>query len=494
MSGGTLALVAAACLVGCTLVNDVDVCERATPEVVPLQSASESPRFAPSTQALAPLGETQRVAASIRQTLAGGELVTTLLFSALDADGARAPICTGTALTLEGVEVFSTSSDFSEVITGGAIAAPNASGGVRTGLSVATVLAVDDPSTLLGPRNPNEALPEGDSFLFGTGFDPSSGCPLTNTSGTRVDSFLLNAGGGAITFAPSIAHLGPAEVMGVENGDRFAVVWAESTEGGGIGVAFVTVYGRIVEINRLLGPQLGPQVTLTSGLVQRPFVLATGPNELVLAYYRANVEDGGVSLEVIFDPLDGALAPRGDRRFVLDSFSATESVSPAVALGWDGEQVLASWVRSVGGRSQVVAAFRSAEGLPLRAADDPSGAPFAVESIDAGRQLEPALAGLEGGGFLLAWTEQNAAGAGNARRRLRALAFAPDGRRFFTNPACGNNAFTLDQGESASSATPSLVPFQGGALALWTSADRSGSGRFNVGTRLWTGRALLPGN
>ncbi|WP_236638373.1 hypothetical protein [Mangrovicoccus ximenensis] len=112
-----------------------------------------------------------------------------------------------------------------------------------------------------------------------------------------------------------------------------------------------------------------------------------------------------------------------------------------------------------------------------------AGGAFQVNTLAEGSQYNPMAAGLETGGFVIAWRDDNAASDGSGVS-VQAQIFDAAGQ-----PA--GEAFTVNTETASSQLHPALVQIPGGFAVAWASAGQDGSGygtymaRFaNDGTRI----------
>lgn len=138
-----------------------------------------------------------------------------------------------------------------------------------------------------------------------------------------------------------------------------------------------------------------------------------------------------------------------------------------VALLADGSYVV-SWVsRGQDGSDDGIYAQRyNSVGMPV-------GAEFRVNGTTVGAQIQPAIASLSDGGFVIAWSDQNADGSswGVFAQRFDALGVA-QGSQFPINQTT-----LYDQG------TPSIAAAGGGFVVTWASQYQDDGGSYGVYAR-----------
>ncbi|MCC6875987.1 MAG: hypothetical protein IT378_16890 [Sandaracinaceae bacterium] len=172
---------------------------------------------------------------------------------------------------------------------------------------------------------------------------------------------------------------------------------------------------------------------------------------------------------------------------VIDDLSLPSGLIPeevSIAIAFDGEQLLTSWMAGNDrNEPRVWAAFLTPSLQPLRAERSPEGEPFRLGSIDVAGETEVALARVAGGGFVAAWQESGTtAHEDRSGRGLRALALGQDGRVRFANRACDATDFPLNLAFESDQTLPALATLADETiLAAWVTAggqtaDRSGTG------------------
>lgn len=158
---------------------------------------------------------------------------------------------------------------------------------------------------------------------------------------------------------------------------------------------------------------------------------------------------------------------------------------PDIAAARSGDRVLVVWNDvAVDGRERVRARATSQRAEPL--------GPIVDVSASAGTQSEPSVTALaERPGFAVAWTaaddpaDEDASGSG-----IRMALVDELGMPRFANPACDAEEFQANPETEGPQRRPSLATLSDGTvIGVWTGTDISGTG---LRSTAWTPRALLP--
>jgi hypothetical protein len=269
--------------------------------------------------------------------------------------------------------------------------------------------------------------------------------------------------------------------------NRFAVAWVGGTVSGGRVETAAKV--RLVQTRSMVAPILGPIVEIDHGRVTTVAMTRMGEGRLALAWQRFVHPDAFRILEVWSDELE--LAEGTARHFLEYLPSAGERADdPRMTLAYDGGQLLAAWtLRGTVTPSRVTARFRGPNGEPFVSVDSRNGREFSPSDLGASEEENPIAIALPEGGIVLAWEERGR--ADGASDRIRALVFEDDGRRRFTNGACGTASFDLSTSDDRPLREPSLVARGDVVFASWTALDRAGS-LSEVRARLVRAREIFP--
>jgi len=159
----------------------------------------------------------------------------------------------------------------------------------------------------------------------------------------------------------------------------------------------------------------------------------------------------------------------------------------------DGQYLLAYTRRDDAGVARVFGQFVDANGAPLRG-EHGDGA-FRIGARATAREILDSVIATTGGGFAVTWTEEvGDASAGDLALDVRALLV--DGARTtrFVNPACAAGDFDVTGGSRGLQERAIAVPAPGGLLIAWSDGGRNGTDPSGLGTRVrfYPDRALLP--
>jgi Ca2+-binding RTX toxin-like protein len=220
------------------------------------------------------------------------------------------------------------------------------------------------------------------------------------------------------------------------------------------------------------GAPVGAEIlvnTRVSGLQNGPSGAALADGSFVLAWTDSTAEPsvsgtGGSPIGVrsqLFDPSGAKVGPER----AVNSTTVYEQSRPDVAALADGYVVVWQDLGSING---IVGQRYAADGTPV-------GTEFLVSTVTAWSQLDPSVAPLAGGGFVVTWTDESKIGGDTHYTGIKAQIFdsagAMVGGEFLANTDTqGRQQYSLVAG------TPS-----GGFVVMWsnttsTVSDGSGSG------------------
>lgn len=183
---------------------------------------------------------------------------------------------------------------------------------------------------------------------------------------------------------------------------------------------------------------------------------------------------------VVDDRLATLVSERAvDRLPIGDGVRAPRVRTSAVA--FDGTRILVVWTYTERDEyARIKGRYYDAAGASLPSSISLAGEPFVLrDDVTPQDEGRVALAPLSGGGFLAAM--EPLGGEGERVQGLAARLFGADGAPAFANAACDARSFTLTSSDG-SVADPALVRLSNGAVLLVhtsdgaTGADRSGSG------------------
>jgi hypothetical protein len=449
-------IAAALLLQGCSLANAVHVCDPERPVEQQANVLTEGDQALTSAHALAllPNGRLAAVFTSKPPSSPQPDGEPELRLSLLGGDASPVPVCDAPN------EVALVSASMIHV-TEAAIASS----------------AVDGHASLVAFVGQRVAPSVSPPLVFGI-FVTATGCQVAAPFQISTETPGLTS-----ASAPAVARIAD---------DTFAVTWTEML--GGATNPYPVIRARLVRHQVADVVQFLPTVLDTSGGPARLVAAgarqyltasaATGDGHLAIAWFESG-EKSAVTLAVYDDRLQALSAPRPIFETAETSKSFQES-QPSLAMAFDGAQLLVAWsMHDTGGSKRVLGRFFAPDGRSLSSPEQPDGSAFRFGTTDLGDESQVALAALDEGGFVAAWSEIGAPshddgdGAG-----LRAAAFDASGARRFANRACDAGDFRLNGGVTGNQTLPSLVALPGGGLAAaWTDDGHQGLDRSGAGVR-----------
>jgi hypothetical protein len=163
------------------------------------------------------------------------------------------------------------------------------------------------------------------------------------------------------------------------------------------------------------------------------------------------------------------MVQRSGDAFEINSTTANEQDQPAVA-GLDGGGFVAAWRDTsgwlTGGSDDIRMQVFDGEGAPI-------GSEIRANTTTDGAQDAPSVAGLEGGGFVVAWADSSVVSPdSNSISDITAQLFASDGTAL-------SGEFRVNTTTEAFQLAPDFAPLaDGGFLATWTDGSLGASGDF----------------
>jgi hypothetical protein len=442
--------------VGCTLVNDIDVCDRPGLPEHEINRRTEGHQALGSPRALAamPFGGSLAVFAS--------EVSAT--------DPSRTEI-RGTLIGAEGTPLRTCDQDHE--LTYAAVDPSGPAEQLRLGPAVAAP-TTDDAAGLVVHT---EQQDEGQWEVVGR-FVSGTGCPYQGLA-----SFNISAD------APD--HLASWATAVPLGGNDFLVLWP--TEPSDPSSLDWRLRARVVHADAL-GPRFLPTVLSAEGepvdlvppgsLVAFAAAAVVAPGH-VMVTWLANTTAGPLAWAAVLDDrLDEVVAP-----FVVGMGHPGLPPRAGLDIAFDGEQVMVVWVaRDARDVPTVWGRYLTPDGDFLRAPQAPTGEAFAVGRAGGISQGRPTVAPVAAGGFVVAWEELGAEGSDTGT--IGARAFDAQGGARFNNRACDRDAFTLHRALEGAQRQPSLALLSDGSLAAaWTDGGFNGPDRSGRSIR---GAVVLP--
>ncbi len=283
--------------------------------------------------------------------------------------------------------------------------------------------------------------------------------------------------------------VGQVAVTGV---DQFAVVWSEAFYDEGRGGATVArVMARVLDTSGSPPEFLGTVRDIDGGPVQLPEI--GDVQRIAIASidedrFAVAAMGGGVDTVVRVHVFDDRL-----EHIATNDVARTDGLSPHpegnVEVAFDGEKLLVVWTQPDGSGAQ------RAMARLLDPFSGPVSGIFRIGSTTTGDEVDVTAVARPGGGFFVAWQEENAVGRTDGDGSgVRGVMLDPDGEFQFANPACGQGDFALNATTRGNQESPSLAVVDGSVFVAWTDDSGVGLDRSESGVRLRVFRSedLLP--
>jgi hypothetical protein len=252
--------------------------------------------------------------------------------------------------------------------------------------------------------------------------------------------------------APAVASTGDG---------GFVVVWhANDQDGSGYGV-FARRYDGT-------GAAQGAEFLVNSYTTVNQAVPAVGGTASgFVVVWTSDAGQDGSSLGIFGQRYDATGSAQGGE-FQINSFTTAEQLFPAVAVAGDGGFLVAWQSGGPDGSGYGISAQRYAAG------GGPQGGELQVNTYTTGDQRAPALAALEGGGFVVAWQSNGSDGSG----------YGVAGRRYAADGTAVGAEFQLSTYATGDQRAPVVAALEGaGFVATWQSDGQDGSGTGVFGRR-----------
>ncbi len=168
-----------------------------------------------------------------------------------------------------------------------------------------------------------------------------------------------------------------------------------------------------------------------------------------------------------------------------------------LALAFDGQQILTIWTEfTPGSPGRIWGRFLDISGQALRADPwSPDGEPFRIGSSQIATETSPAAAAMRGGGFMVIWEESGDTSRQGGATHLRGRLIDPLGSPNFSNPACARRDFPIGLDPPNTDSRPVIeVSEDGSVLVAWNSTTDRGRDFSGTGIRsmVWALEDLLP--
>lgn len=429
---GFISTLVALAATGCSVVSSIDVCDRAAPEEQGSNALPEGDQAVTLDRALGAWAPDRAYLVFASETASGFVIRSTFIRE----DGSPIAVCGADAEAL----LAETS-----VMAKAAIAAPQ---------------DVSEPGML--------------AFVDTVGGVPRVFAQYLRSDGCAVGDVVevgQEASDEVVLEAPIVLALGDS---------TFVAAWTAARFVGGLPVEN-TLRTRVLRGNEAIGHLMfeGTAGSRAGDVVEVPALsfaprgvtgVALGEGRFALLWSEIGSLTVGVSFAVLNSRLETMVA--------VPIFEASEGglrvpEPPEVSVGYDGTQLLATWVVEDDSSATVLMGrFLTSSGEALRSADAPDGGAFRIAPIASGDQRSPAVVGLSRGGFLVVWAEGGADGDGSG---IRAVAFDEAGTRQFVNPACDRNTFVVNRQTAGDQTRPAASQLLDGTVIVsWTDASRSG--------------------
>ncbi|HVZ51555.1 MAG TPA: Ig-like domain repeat protein [Pseudolabrys sp.] len=211
-----------------------------------------------------------------------------------------------------------------------------------------------------------------------------------------------------------------------------------------------------VTVSAAVGPETRVNTT-TAGSQQLPGVAALKSGYVVA--WASNGQDG--SGYGIFAQRYTAGGAKAGKEFAVNTATVRDQTSPAIAGLSDGGFVIVWQSNGEDGSGYGI------YGQRFKATGAKLGAEFKINTTTKGNQMQPSVAALSGGGFVVAWTSkgQDGSGLGVYAQRYDATGTAQGGESLVNQATAGDQSM------------PSIAALTGGGFVIaWQSEGQDGSG------------------
>ena len=270
----------------------------------------------------------------------------------------------------------------------------------------------------------------------------------------RATEFRVNTTTQFAQADPEIASL---------NGGGFVMVWEDDSPGGD-GSAGAIKARRFNDSGTTQGAEFLVNTT-TSSTQSAPHVAALSAGGFVVVWQDDSASGGDTSGRAVRAQRFDETGVAQGAEFLVNTTTSGVQLSPAIAGLTGGGFVIAWQDRSMTGGDLDGDAIRAQR---YDASGGPQGAEFLVNTTTTSHQVSPTVAGLAGGGFVIAWQDQSKTAGTSANDDVRAQLYDAAGTAHGTEFVV-NTTMTGDQ------RAPSAARLAGGDFVIaWQ--DRSNTG------------------
>lgn len=440
---------------GCTVIADIDVCERPRQAEQELNLRTTGDQYLGSARALSPMPSGGALAV-FSSDVSGDpvDMRTEVLGTLVALDGSRQLTC-GELRDMTYAPATAPYEGYELQLTALVVPPPS-----RDGAGV-VLFARDDETSMQTMAQ----FIDGNGCPYGLGVEAvqiseqeGPHCDVVRSGEARpgVESTCVTSLGGALLGSPADTQF------------DFAVVWA-SAHYFESGIASRRLMARVVRAffgrAEFLGTELsttGEPVELVAGVnVHRLAAAGLGDGRFVVAWqelytmtsFRTTAQLFGERLEPLSGPIALGESPGG----------RVEVTNVDIAV--TGDRILVAWIQPDRDETmRAMARVLDRDGTPLTDA-------LRLSANDEGAEAQVTVTALpEGRGFLVAFQESgDGSHADRSESGIRAIALGRDGEVLFANPACGRSDFQLNAATPGAQYRPSLATLEDGTIAAaWT--------------------------
>lgn len=248
------------------------------------------------------------------------------------------------------------------------------------------------------------------------------------------------------------------------NGGGFVVTWQDASQTGG-DTSALAVRGQVFLAN---GTKSGSEFlvnTTTTSDQQAASIAALSGGGFVITWQDSSASGGDTADTAVRGQLFLADGTKSGSEFLVNTTTADNQRLPSVA-GLSGGGFVVAWQdNSASGGDTSDAAVRAQIYLANGTA---SGSEFLVNTTTTGDQAYPQVAGLSGGGFVVTWHDYSASGGDTSDSAVRGQVYQADGTR-------SGSEFLVNTSTSREQTNPKITGLSnGGFVVVWTDDSRTG--------------------